>query len=194
MRGNMGMDINQDIRAWNWACAQLGVSTNASRDEIKKAYRTRVKTLHPDVNASVLSKEQYLYVQSAYEYLSTHEKPVPVPYIRKTKVFGTDAKLNEQFRKQKEIEKSKRKAQNWDAQNKKKKEKVFTPENTSAQEPKPKTEEEILNQIRAILLAEHIKRQIASDKEKLEAENRTKLYRAFMQYQMQEDAEKDKNR
>ena len=48
-------------------------------------------------------------------------------------------------------------------------------------------EEEILQKIRAIWLAETIHRQIAAEKEKTELENKRKLYRAFMQQQMQEE-------
>lgn len=184
------MDSNKNTWVWNWACEQLGVSANASKDEIKKAYREKVKLLHPDACGSEISKEAYLKVQSAYEYLSTHSAPVIVGTpVRKNRVFGNDAKLNEQFKKQKEAEKSKKKAQNWELQKKKETKQIKEINNAKKEID---SEEEILNKVRALLLAEHIKRQIALDKEKAEAENRTKLYRAFMQYQMREDA--DKNR
>ena len=50
-------------------------------------------------------------------------------------------------------------------------------------------EEEALEKIRAIWLAETIRRQIEKDKEKKEAENRRKLYQAFMQQRINEEKE-----
>ena len=50
-------------------------------------------------------------------------------------------------------------------------------------------EEEILDKIRAIWIAENIKRQIAQDREQKEMLQRRKLYKAFMQQKMQ-DGEK----
>lgn len=52
------------------------------------------------------------------------------------------------------------------------------------------TEEEILEKIRAIWLAETIKRQIALDQEHKEILQRRKLHQAFMQQQMQEEERK----
>ena len=52
-------------------------------------------------------------------------------------------------------------------------------------------EEEVLDKIRAIWLAETIKRQIALDQEKKEAEQKRKLYQAFMQQKLQEEQEQD---
>ena len=48
-------------------------------------------------------------------------------------------------------------------------------------------EEEVLQKIRAIWLAETVRRQIALDKEKKDAENKRKLYQAFMQHKIQEE-------
>ena len=60
--------------------------------------------------------------------------------------------------------------------------------NEKNQQPKTK-EEEILEKIRAIWIAETVRRQIEQDKEKKEAENKRKLYRAFMQQRIHEEEE-----
>src|SRR3954452_12351343 len=50
----------------------LGVSKNASQDEIKKAYRKLVREVHPDANTG--NEERVKEVQGAYDVLSDTEK------------------------------------------------------------------------------------------------------------------------
>ena len=51
----------------------LGVSHDASADEIKKAYRRKAMKLHPDV-AGPGSEEEFKKVQEAYEVLQDPQK------------------------------------------------------------------------------------------------------------------------
>ncbi|MDQ0222916.1 molecular chaperone DnaJ [Streptococcus moroccensis] len=53
---------------------RLGVSKNASADEIKKAYRKMSKKYHPDINKEAGAEQKYKDVQEAYETLSDDQK------------------------------------------------------------------------------------------------------------------------
>ncbi|MGT2866288.1 molecular chaperone DnaJ [Streptococcus fryi] len=53
---------------------RLGVSKNASQDEIKKAYRKLSKKYHPDINKEAGAEQKYKDVQEAYETLGDEQK------------------------------------------------------------------------------------------------------------------------
>ena len=53
---------------------RLGVSKDASQDEIKRAYRKMSKKYHPDINKEPGAEEKYKEVQEAYESLSDDQK------------------------------------------------------------------------------------------------------------------------
>ena len=52
----------------------LGVSRNASEDEINKAYRRLAKKYHPDLNHAPGAEEKYKEVNEAYEVLHDKQK------------------------------------------------------------------------------------------------------------------------
>ncbi len=52
----------------------LGVATDATDDEIKKAYRKLARQLHPDVNPDPEAQERFKAVTAAYEVLSDPQK------------------------------------------------------------------------------------------------------------------------
>src|SRR3712207_8874519 len=54
--------------------AVLGVSKEATPEEIKKAYRRLARDLHPDVNPDPETQERFKEVTAAYEILSDPEK------------------------------------------------------------------------------------------------------------------------
>ncbi|PIK61911.1 putative dnaJ protein-like 1-like [Apostichopus japonicus] len=52
----------------------LGISRDASEDEIKKAYRKMALKFHPDKNKSKEAEEKFKDVSEAYEVLSDKKK------------------------------------------------------------------------------------------------------------------------
>ncbi|MBG9982333.1 molecular chaperone DnaJ [Aerococcaceae bacterium DSM 111020] len=52
----------------------LGISKDASEDEIKKAYRKLSKKYHPDINKEEDAEEKFKEVSEAYEVLSDQQK------------------------------------------------------------------------------------------------------------------------
>ena len=54
----------------------LGIDSNSSEDEIKKAYRKLARKYHPDINKSPEAEEKFKEINAAYEILSDKEKRV----------------------------------------------------------------------------------------------------------------------
>lgn len=52
----------------------LGISEDASQDEIKKAYRKKAKKYHPDSNSDEANEEKFKKINKAYDVLSDEDK------------------------------------------------------------------------------------------------------------------------
>ncbi|MBQ7270969.1 MAG: DnaJ domain-containing protein, partial [Campylobacter sp.] len=52
----------------------LGVSKDASSDEIKKAYRRLARKYHPDINKEAGAEDKFKEINAAYEILSDENK------------------------------------------------------------------------------------------------------------------------
>lgn len=214
------------------ACYYLGIGEYASSEQIKRAYRYKAKLYHPDENPETDTKEYYIKIQRAYEYLM--ENPLTIaqaatgpsaaqPYppmsagwaqgpgmdmythmnmygpqyqaaqnVRPAKVYASTAAAKASYQKQKEKERERKKLQKWDEEYKSSKKRQQQKDLYGGQyaDDAASEEERILEKIRAIWLAETIRRQIEQDKENKEVLQRRKLYRAFMQQTAQEEAER----
>ena len=53
----------------------LGLSSEATVEEIKKAYRSKARQYHPDINNAPDAKDHFIIITEAYDFLvSYHEK------------------------------------------------------------------------------------------------------------------------
>jgi hypothetical protein len=53
----------------------MGLQSDATIDEIKKAYRNKARIYHPDINPSPDAKDHFISITEAYEFLiSNHNK------------------------------------------------------------------------------------------------------------------------
>ncbi|HXS26982.1 MAG TPA: DnaJ C-terminal domain-containing protein [Steroidobacteraceae bacterium] len=70
----------------------LGVSRNATAEEVKKAYRRLARKYHPDVSKEPNAEEHFKAVQEAYEVLKDPEKRAAYDQL------GSEWKQGQQFR------------------------------------------------------------------------------------------------
>ena len=180
------------------ACYFLGIKENASDEQIKKAYRYKAKLYHPDANLSNNTNEHYIKLQKAYEYLlaNPYVPPQPAPNAgyfyqtppqptRPAKIFATSDAARSSYKKQKEMASEHEKIEKWDKDYRSSKRRQQQMQKFDM--PKKSMEEEIIDKIKAIWIAENIRRQIEKDKEQKEMLQRRKLYKAFMQQKMQDE-------
>lgn len=66
----------------------LGVSEDASQEEIKKAYRKKAKKYHPDSNKDTADEEKFKKINKAYDVLSDEEKRKKYDQFGKQAVEG----------------------------------------------------------------------------------------------------------
>lgn len=70
----------------------LGVSVDASAEEIKKAFRLKAKQLHPDINRSASASQDFKALKNAYDELLLKKK-------RQEEKFKTGYDHEEPFQK-----------------------------------------------------------------------------------------------
>ena len=66
----------------------LGVSKDATSDEIRKAFQKKARTLHPDVNKEPDAEERFKEVSEAYAVLSDSDKRARYDAMRSGSPFG----------------------------------------------------------------------------------------------------------
>lgn len=182
--------IGDRIYSREEACYILQVKQNASEEEVKKAYRNLVKQYHPDSNPNQDTNQIYLRVHAAYEYLQEHPyRPSVIMPARPVRIFETNAKTKAQHRQQQKFQEERKRVLERE---KEEREKKFKETRDRKKQPtKPLTsEEEALNKIRAIWLAETIRRQMEHDKKEKDAKVRKQVYQAFMQQKLNEEEER----
>lgn len=93
-------------------CLQiLGLSDNASTEEIKKAYRRKAFLHHPDLNPSSKAKDEFVRIDKAYQYLLSDKEGIDEPIIstenatdfERRKNSALYAKIAQEFKKNQAI-------------------------------------------------------------------------------------------
>ncbi len=70
----------------------LGVQASSSIEEIKKAYRKKAKSLHPDLNKDPNAHQQFLTLKTAYEYVLRYKRgPLPKKVVPPTRTASPRA-------------------------------------------------------------------------------------------------------
>lgn len=100
----------------------LGICGNVSEEELKKQYRIRAKTLHPDRNQSPRSHEHFILLQEAYSYF---EQKMSENGKSEIESVFTHKRYPESYRKEKWKFESRMAARKRAAYNKKNREEYF---------------------------------------------------------------------
>ncbi len=89
----------------------LGIKTNASLEDIKKAYRTQAKLLHPDKNKNPDAHEQFVLLNEAHEYFLNAKAGLAYDQKKKTYAKQSNRKRRSyEDWKREEVEKTRARA------------------------------------------------------------------------------------
>ena len=147
------------IRDYAQACAVLGVSPDASKDVIKKAYRNLLKQLHPDAHPTQtqMVKEAYFLVKEAYAYIEKYQERSGDPSMSNTgRILGSP--LGKHTSTAESVRNKQRFEEEYRRRKQKHKEELKEELKQRQDElARSKKEREILNEIRMIRLAQAIR-------------------------------------
>ena len=74
--------MNTNIKQIEHYFSLLGIPKTASLDELKKAFRSKAKKIHPDRNSSPTAHSDFLELNEAFDFLSS--------FLKENKQFGVD--------------------------------------------------------------------------------------------------------
>ena len=148
----------------NEACDILGVDSGAAKENIKAAYYNICKACHPD-NTGGVASEYFYRANEAFNFLMD-EEPAPVVYTRPGRVIGSGASYKYNHNDYRKRQKRYREEQ----EAKKQADSILLAGRAKEleQQRQKKKEQEILDKIRWIRLAEIIHSTIESDKKRME--------------------------
>lgn len=90
----------------------LGLNISASKEDIKKAFRSKAKTLHPDKNSSTKAQEEFIELCEAYEALMSgkEDNSIEVPRHQSTRSAAYYSKKYNRFYSEEEFQEKMRRA------------------------------------------------------------------------------------
>lgn len=86
----------------------LGIKENASKNEIKKAYRNKAKDVHPDVNSSPEAQKLFIELAEAYDVLFNDKYVAPPKQKKKHWDNYTPPQSKEEYEEWKEVDKERK--------------------------------------------------------------------------------------
>jgi len=77
----------------------LGVSQNATKDEIRKAYRRKAKLLHPDITGKDSERAQFQLLNESYHVLINEDRRRGYDFLFKYRAVSEEIKKEDHYRR-----------------------------------------------------------------------------------------------